>query len=199
MSEITAPEGALPVGSVDHRASGWYGMLCVIATESALFGYLLFAYFYNAVQLSPSWSPEPHPSFAFALPATIVMLLSSCALWVAQQGLYRRVELQHRAGLAVGVVLGLVFIAIELLEWKSKPFGLTDGLYSSLYFTITGIDLVHLAVAIIGVAAVFAWSLLGYIDARRDAPTIIMATYWHFVTVVWLAIFVTFYITPYLR
>jgi heme/copper-type cytochrome/quinol oxidase subunit 3 len=199
MSDTTALDQALPVGSVHYRASGWYGMLCVIATEGALFGYLLFSYFYCAVQLPPTWTPEPHPTLAYALPATIVMLLSSGALWVAQRGLYQGAQARHHVGLAVAIVLGVLFIVIELLEWHSKPFSLSDGLYSSLYFTITGLDLVHLGVAIIGVAAVLAWSLLGYVDVRRDAPTVIMAAYWHFVTVVWLAIFVVFYLSPYLR
>ncbi|QAY96387.1 heme-copper oxidase subunit III [Methylovirgula ligni] len=199
MSETASVEQALPVGSVDHRASGWYGILCVIATEGALFGYLLFSYFYYAAQLPASWSPEPHPSFAYALPATIVMLLSSGALWFAQQGLQRGIEMQHRLGLAIGIGLGLAFIALELFEWQSKPFSLTSGLYSSIYFTAAGLDLLHLGFGIVGVAAVLVWSLLGYVDARRDAPTVIMAAYWHFVTAVWLAVFVTFYISPYLR
>jgi cytochrome c oxidase subunit III len=199
MTDTTAPDQALPVGSVDHRASGWYGMLCVIATEGALFGYLLFSYFYCAVQLPPTWSPEPRPSLVYALPATIVMLLSSGALWIAQRGLYDRAAARHRFGLLGAILLGALFIIIELLEWHAKPFTLTDGLYSSLYFTITGLDLAHLGIGIIAVAAVCSWSFLGYVDARRDAPTIIVAAYWHFVTIVWLAIFVAFYLSPYLR
>ncbi len=103
------------------------------------------------------------------------------------------------AGLGAAMLLGLIFVALEFLEWKSKPFSLSDSLYSSLYFTTTGIDLVHLVIGIIAVATVLAWSLLGYVDARRDTPTLIVSAYWHFVTLAWLAVFVTFYISPYLR
>lgn len=199
MHETTPHQRALPVGSVDTRASGWYGMLGIIATEAALFGYLLFSYFYYAVQLPPTWTPEPHPRLTYALPATIVMLLSSAAIWWGQRGFYLGGERRYRASLVVTLVLGFVFIVLELLEWKSKPFSLSDSLYSSLYFTITGIDLVHLVIGIIAAAAVLTWSVLGYVDARRDTPTLVVGAYWHFVTIVWLAIFVTFYISPYLR
>lgn len=199
MSDTTTFDRALPVGSVDHRASGWYGMLCLIATEGALFGYLLFSYFYCAAQLPATWTPEPHPPFTYSLPATVIMLLSAGALWLAQSGLLRGAPAQHRIGLALGIVLGIGFIVIELFEWQSKPFSLTDGLYSSLYFVITGLDLVHLAVGIIALAAVLTWSLLGYVDVRRDAPTVIVAAYWYFVTAIWVAIFITFYVFPYLR
>ncbi len=189
----------LPVGSIDRRSSGWYGILCVIATEGALFGYLLFSYFYCAVQFPPSWSPQPHPPFTYALPATLVMLLSSAAIWWGERSLMRRALMQHRIGLALGIGLGIVFLVLEGLDWASKPFSLTSGLYGSLYFTITGFDAVHLAVGIIGLLAVLIWSGLGYFDRRHDAPVVIVSAYWHFVTVVWIAIFVTLYVTPYLR
>jgi cytochrome c oxidase subunit 3 len=199
LHEATTIQRALPVGTVAYRASGWYGMLGVIVAEAALFGYLLFSYFYCAVQLPSSWTPDPHPSFAYALPATLVMVLSSVAMWWGQRGFYLGEAPRYRAGLVLAIILGLVFVALELLEWKSKPFSLSDSLYSSLYFTTTGIDLVHLTVGIIAVAAVLAWSLLGYVDARRDTPTLIVSAYWHFVTLAWLAVFVTFYVSPYLR
>jgi cytochrome c oxidase subunit III len=189
----------LPVGSIDRRSSGWYGVLCLIATEGALFGYLLFSYFYCAVQFPPSWSPEPHPPFTYSLPATIVMLLSSAAIWWGEQGLKTRALTQHRIGLAAAIALGVLFLGLEGLEWESKSFSLTSGLYGSLYFTITGIDMVHLAIGILGLAAVLIWSALGYFDTRHDAPVVIIAAYWHFVTLVWIAVFITLYVTPYLR
>lgn len=47
-------------------------------------------------------------------------------------------------------------------------------------------------------ATLFVWSLFGYFDARRHAPVAIGAIYWHFVDAVWLAVFFTIYVTPYL-
>ena len=47
---------ALPVGGVRRLGVGWWGVLCVLLTEGALFAYLLFSYGYCAVQLDPSWS-----------------------------------------------------------------------------------------------------------------------------------------------
>ena len=44
MIEIAAASPAatsLPVGSVSQRSAGWWGMLCGIITEAALFAYLL--------------------------------------------------------------------------------------------------------------------------------------------------------------
>lgn len=189
---------ALPVGSVDRRALGWYGMLCLIATEAALFVFLLFGYYYYAVQLPPAWMPQPQPPLTFALPATVAMVLGSAALWWGEKSLHRSALGAHRIGLALAILFGLIFFVLEGFDWAQKPFSLSSGLYGSLFFTVSGFDLAHLAVAIIGAALVLIWSALGYIDHRRSAPSVIIAAYWHFVTIVWLAIFFTFYLTPYL-
>jgi cytochrome c oxidase subunit 3 len=44
----------------------------------------------------------------------------------------------------------------------------------------------------------FVWSLLNYFGARRHSTVSIAVMYWHFVTAVWVAVFFTFYLTPYL-
>ena len=45
-----APDAELPVGSMGRHANGWWGVVTLITTEGALFGYLLFAYPYLAAQ-----------------------------------------------------------------------------------------------------------------------------------------------------
>ena len=46
----SACDGKLPVGAIDTRASGWWAMIFVVFTEASLFAYLLFSYYYLAVQ-----------------------------------------------------------------------------------------------------------------------------------------------------
>jgi cytochrome c oxidase subunit 3 len=68
--------------------------------------------------------------------------------------------------------------------------------YGSLYFSISGLHFVHLAIGLIILVVLLIWSLLNYFDARRYAAVSIGAVYWYFVTAVWLAVFFTIYITP---
>jgi cytochrome c oxidase subunit 3 len=44
----------------------------------------------------------------------------------------------------------------------------------------------------------FVWTLLGYFGVRRHSTVAIAVMYWHFVTAVWVAVFLTFYVSPYL-
>jgi heme/copper-type cytochrome/quinol oxidase subunit 3 len=173
-------------------------MIFLVVTEGALFAYLLFAYYYLAVQVHPRGSfPEGGmPKLALALPDTFILLASSaCVAW-AQFNIERDDNRRLCWGLGLGALLGYVFIAIQALEWAKKPFTLASGPYSSLYFTITGFHMAHVAVGVIGLTALFVWSVLGYFNRVRFAHVHIGALYWHFVDAVWILIFLTFYITP---
>lgn len=44
--------------------------------------------------------------------------------------------------------------------------------------------------------AVLLWALMGKFDAHRHAAVSVGALYWHFVDVVWLAVFASFYLSP---
>jgi heme/copper-type cytochrome/quinol oxidase subunit 3 len=173
-------------------------MIFVVFTESSLFAYLLFSYYYLAVQPQPPGTfPEGGaPSLALALPDTVILLLSSVAVAWAQFNIEHNDRRRLAAGLGIGAVLGMVFVVIQYFEWAGKKFTLASTTYSSLYFTITGFHMAHVVIGVIMLWALFAWSLKGYFNRVRYAHIHIGALYWHFVDAVWLAVFFTFYITP---
>lgn len=201
MSEATMPEvvldhAELPAGSIRFRASGWWGMLGLILSEGALFAYLLFSYYYVAVQQHSTPWPPTMPEFKLSLPNTVILLLSSVAVWWGERAIKAGARLRAIVGTALGLVLGIVFAGIQILEWKSKTFSISSHPYGSLYFTITGFHMAHVIAGLLLLMAVLWWMALGYFGAFRNAAVSISAIYWHFVDAVWLTIFFTFYITP---
>jgi len=194
MSAVVAD--AVPVGGVGRRSVGWWGLVTLIATEAALFAYLLFAYYYILVQFGPAWFPERSPSLKLALPNTIVLLISSATIRWAERGMRRGARGMALGGIALTFLLGLAFLIVQLFEWKAKPYSLRSGSYGSLYFTITGFHMAHVTAGLVALLLLFVWCLKGYFDTRRHVPLLIGAAYWHFVDVVWLAVFFTFYLLP---
>jgi heme/copper-type cytochrome/quinol oxidase subunit 3 len=91
-----------------------------------------------------------------------------------------------------------VFVVIQTFEWKAKSFSLNSGPYGSLFFTITGFHMAHVILGLLMLLPLTIWSALGYFGPHRSAPVSIGAIYWHFVDAVWLTVFFTIYITPYL-
>lgn len=198
MADLAHSALRLPVGSKGAHASGWWGMIGLVLTESALFAYLLFSYFYVASQAHAPWPPGGLPSLRIALPNTIILLAGSGTVWWGERGIKRGDVGQLKKGLAATLVLGAVFFGLQLLEWKLASFSLTSGVYGSLYFTVTGLHMAHVLLGLGMLAVLLLWSALGYFGLQRHAAVSIGAIYWHFVTAVWLAVFATFYVTPYL-
>ncbi len=189
---------ALPVGSKGRLSSGWWGMIVLIATEAALFSYLLFSYFYIASQNGGAWPPGGPPKLDLAIPGTIVLLLGSVTMWWGEKGIRAGNQRQLLIGTAASIVLAIAFVALEGTEWSHKDFTPATNAYGSLYFTVTGFHLTHVLVGVVMLSMLFVWTLLGYFGVRRHSTISIAVLYWHFVTAVWVAVFLSFYVSPYL-
>jgi heme/copper-type cytochrome/quinol oxidase subunit 3 len=190
-----ASTGRLPVGTVFRESTGLWGMLTLILTEAALFAYLLFSYFYVASQAPGRWPPFGQPSLTLASINTVILVASSVCIWSAERGAKRGAPGRTTAGLLAAFLLGAVFIALQLVEWHGKPFGLTTDPYGSLFFTITGFHMLHVAVGLVMLVVLLLWAVMGYFSPRRHAPLSIGALYWHFVGVVWLAVYSALYLS----
>lgn len=193
--DLRAP---LPVGSRGRLSSGWWGMWSVIATEAALFAYLLFSFYYVASQAHGPWPAAGLPKLRIALPDTLILVAASGTVWWGERGVRRGHRGQLRLGLAATLVLGIIFLGLQMLEWRDKSFTPASHAYGSLYFTITGFHMAHVVAGLVMLACLLLWALLGYFDVRRHSAVSIGAVYWHFVTVVWLFVFATIYVSPYL-
>ena len=188
----------LPVGRKGRLSSGWWGMLTVLATEAALFAYLLFSYYYIAAQHTGPWPPGGVPKLELAIPGTIVLLLGSATMAWGEAGVRRGRRGQLLAGLGISIALAVAFVVLEGIEWSRKGFSLMTDAYGSLYFTVTGFHLLHVLVGVLMLAMLFVWSALRYFGVRRHSTVSIAVMYWHFVTAVWVAVFLSFYVAPYL-
>jgi heme/copper-type cytochrome/quinol oxidase subunit 3 len=190
---------ALPMGSAGARSSGFWGVVFLILSETSIFAYLFFSYFYFSIQPHPGpWPPSGPPDVTWAVLQTAAALAGCVTMWWADRAARRPAPAGTLIGLACSLVLSLAFIAFQLLDWHAKPFGLATDPYSSLYFTIGGVHLAHAIVGAVIIAAVLLWSLLGYFGPARHVPITVAAAYWYFVAVVWLGVLFTLYISPYL-
>lgn len=196
MADTLVPTGPLPVSPVGRRASGWYGMLFLIATEAALFVYLLFSYFYLGSQSPGAWPPSGAPDLLVAGFNTAVLLASSVAAWWAQGGIERGDSRRLLAGLAIAFSLGAVFVGVQVHEWLGKSFSPATNAYGSLFFTITGLHIAHVVVGLLILLCLILWAALGRFSAERHDHVTIGILYWHFVDLVWLAVFATLFLTP---
>lgn len=196
MTDAIAPDRPLPVRPTGPRSTGWYGMLLVLATEGALFLYLLFSYFYLGSQSEGDWPPGGPPAIAVAALNTVILLASSVTAWWGQKGIEKGQADRLLLGLWASLLLGAVFVGVQGHEWAGKSFKPSDHAYGSLYFTITGLHIAHVVVGLIILACLILWTSRRRFTAARHDHVAIGILYWHFVDAVWLAVFTTLFLTP---
>jgi heme/copper-type cytochrome/quinol oxidase subunit 3 len=179
------------------RSTGFWGMMLLIATEASLFAYLLFSYFYLGSMAQGPWPPEGPPSLKLVLPNTILLLISSGTMYWAESGIKKGEVTRLRSGLLITLLLGVVFLFIQGIEYSNKHITITTNAYGSLFFTITGFHGAHVAAGLIMIAVITVRAFLGHFGSRRHDAVTNVSWYWHFVDVVWLSVFTSLYLIPY--
>ena len=195
---VTARPRNLPTGPTRDRGIGRGGIITLIASEAALFGYLLFSYYYVGASATLPWVLEAHPSLRLAGPNTLLLLLSSVAIWWGERSTRRGNRMGSILGSGIALALGTAFAVIQGFEWAAKTYGPGTSSYASLYYLTTGCHMAHVLVGLVVLALLFTWSLLDYFSPLRRIVYTNGALYWHFVDAIWLLVFTSYYLTPYL-
>lgn len=179
---------------LDEKRGTW-AMGLVIATEALLFVSLFFAYFYVG-RRHLRWPAEP-PKIALAIVLLVILLVSSGTLWASERLLSRGAQSGSRGLLIVTIALGLVFIAVQILEYRKhlRELRPTTDAHGSLFYVITSFHGLHV---IVGVLLLGFVALLPNLDPDRSPhrPLHNVALYWHFVDVVWLFVVGLVYLLP---
>lgn len=172
------------------------GIWLFIAAEVMLFGSLFSAYALLRAG-APSW-PDQAAILNVPLASlnTVVLLLSSAAAVTGVRALAAGHVTRFVQRFSGTMVLGVAFLVIKGVEYADEiGRGLRPATnnFMGLYFVLTGLHVLHLA----GGLAVLAWLLvLG--RKMPDAPLLnrarVLTSYWNFVDVMWLFIFVTLYL-----
>jgi cytochrome c oxidase subunit 3 len=171
------------------------GMLLFISSEIMFFAGL-FAVYFNVRASHDPWPPEGfeiHP-MPIALPATILLVLSSLTMQWAIWRIRKNDRTGMNRALAVTIVMGAIFLVAQLYDYTTLDFGIQSHVYGSLFYTLTGFHGAHVFGGLIGMIIILVRGMAGQFSGRHHAAVEAVSIYWHFVDVVWIALFATLYI-----
>lgn len=189
------PVDELPVGVGGAASVAWWGMTFFILTEATLFAYLFFSYFYLGSRHS-HWPPSGAPELKLAVINTIILVLSSVPMWLADRVVRRgRIALLSYL-LGVVLLMGIAFLIVEATEWSHQRFTPATNAYASLFYTLTGFHFAHVTLGLLMIIELLYRAFVSRIDPRRPLAVKNVAAYWHFVGLVWVVLFLTIYISP---
>ena len=142
----------------------------------------LFAAYFTIRAGAPRW-PPPGVELATGRTAlaTAVLVSSSATMHGAVKAAGRDHRRQAVRWLALTVLLGLIFLGNQAWEYAEAPFSISSHAYGSLFYVMTGFHGLH---------------VIGGSGSRAPASETVEGCgyYWHFVDVVWVAMFSTLYL-----
>ncbi len=181
---------------VDHRKVALWVFL---GSECFFFGTLIATYL--AYKGRSVVGPEPHQILNIPLTtiSTFDLLMSSLLMVLALAAVQRGDRRQARLWLLGTAFFGLIFLgfqAYEFTDFVREGLTLQQNLFGSTFFVLTGFHGGHVTVGVIWLLALWILDLRGRLG-RADAVKVeIAGLYWHFVDVVWIAIFTLVYLIP---
>ena len=164
-------------------------MWLFIIADTATFAGCLVAYGFIR-NSTPDW-PRPFHSITNVALMTFILLTSSMTMLVG----IRSAQKADKAGAfrwtMITALLGIIFAVLHIREWLGligegmslfhNPWG--TPLYGSLFYSITGLHLLHVTGGVIALIAVG----IRYKGGRYKADDLeVTGLYWHFVDLVWM-------------
>ena len=171
-------------------------MFCLITAESAMFTIFLVAYiFYIGKSQS---GPTPKEVLEVPIFATICLLSSSLTIHFAVAALRNAKSSLFAIWWFLTMALGIIFLVETGREWHHLIFesGLTisTNLFGTTYYSLVGLHAFHVTVGLIGLTIGMILALLGKVKQEHHERADVFSLYWHFVDVVWIAVFTVVYI-----
>ncbi len=174
----------------------WWGF---ITSECLFFGSLITTYLvYKGQSLT---GPYPHDVLNIPVTSvsTFVLLTSSLAMVLALAGIQAGNLGRFRLWMFATVLLGLTFLGFQAYEFTTfvhEGLTLQRNLFGATFFILTGFHGTHVAVGVLWLLSLFLWSFSGGLTAENAINVEVAGLYWHFVDVVWIAIFTLVYLIP---
>jgi heme/copper-type cytochrome/quinol oxidase subunit 3 len=82
-----------------------------------------------------------------------------------------------------------------IILW-SEGLTLDSGPFGSTFYTLTGFHGAHVLAGVIMLSVVLYRGMAGQFSARHHDAVEATSLYWHFVDVVWIALFTILYVLP---
>ena len=178
---LTAPTFSVPAKKM--------AMWLFLIADSATFAGCLVAYGFIR-NSTPDW-PRPFHSITNVALMTFILLSSSLTMTIGVRSAQKGDKAGALRWTMITAALGILFATLHIREWMGmigegatlfhNPWG--TPLFGSLFFSITGLHLLHVTGGVVALIAVG----LRYKGGRYNADDLeITALYWDFVDLVWM-------------
>ena len=179
----------------EHKDVRLFGLATFLVADGMTFAGFFAAYLtFRAVNPLPEGSTY---ELELVLPTinTVLLLVSSFTFHRAGSALRRNDGDGCQRWLLITAALGFSFLAGQMKEYFTLPFGLTDNLFASTFYAITGFHGLHVTLG--GLMILIVWWQSrqgGRVRAGDPFPLEAAELYWHFVDGIWVVLYGILYL-----
>jgi len=185
------------------RAGLKLGFIFFVLSEVMFFVSWFWAYFHAslapAIELGAMWPPVGFDNSVCINPMTvpllntIVLVVSGITVTWSHKAIRINNYTSAFYGLVLTIALGLEFTALQAWEYISAPFAISDSVYGSTFYMITGFHGFHVicGTLFLIVCAYRMWR--GQLSQDRHIGYEFAIWYWHFVDIIWLFVYTFLY------
>jgi len=176
-----------------------HGFILFIISETMFFFAFFWAYFHSSlspnVEIGAQWPPFDFEVIGITLPFvnTIILLTSGASITVAHLAILRSKKQLAVDALLTTIILSIIFTAIQIYEYRHASFSISDGIYGSAFYMLTGFHGAHVIIGTIFICVQLARLTKDHFRPNSHLGFEACAWYWHFVDVVWLLLFIIVY------
>ncbi|YP_010133300.1 cytochrome c oxidase subunit III (mitochondrion) [Lepeophtheirus salmonis] len=178
-----------------------WGMILFISSEVLFFFSFFWGYFHSSLVPSVEigggeWPPLGVTGLsAWEIPLlnTIILLSSGASVTWSHHSLVMGKHQNASLSLLITVLLGGYFTCLQGVEYFEASFSISDSVYGSTFFLLTGFHGLHVLVGATFLGVCYFRMLSGHFGNSHHFGFEAAAWYWHFVDVVWLFLFLGVY------
>jgi cytochrome c oxidase subunit 3 len=186
--------------TVAVQTSHRLGFNLFIVSEVMFFFGFFWAFFHSslspAIELGCCWPPtgvSPFNPWGVPFLNTLILLLSGVSITFAHHCVLSGDAILASEGFVWTLILAAAFTFFQYLEYKSAPFTISDGVYGSTFFMMTGFHGLHVIIGTSFILYCYSRLLNSHFTRNHHVGFEASIWYWHFVDVVWLFLFATIY------
>ncbi len=159
---------------------------------------MMFAGLTSAVVVKkeqPGWTTASIPRVFWY--STAVILVSSLTIQMAVKAFRDREMLKYRSLLTTTTVLGLLFVLLQWIGFRQiweSGITLHGSGGGQFFYVIVGLHALHVLGGIAALLIMFVRMLATNLRNYNSIPIELMSSYWHFVDLLWLYLFIFFMI-----
>lgn len=166
--------------------------------------FLFISFFWNflhnslapSIELGLNWPPKNIQFFnPLLIPIlnTIILLTSRFTITLTHFYLLNNNKSKRLIFINLTIILSIYFLILQIIEYNEATFTFSDSIFGSSFYIATGFHGIHVIIGTIFLLINIIRMIKIHISFLHHIRFELAAWYWHFIDIIWLLLYITFY------